>query len=132
MAGMRLVQTFAKVSLGIIGGLFPVYAEADCISPGFNPGSKFCDDCTYEGSMMLSHDQVCERPYNPSSSSPIEIMSNRIVHRAKHGIAGVNGNTFAYSPAKGFVGQDEFLVEVRYKQAGQSGKFFVHWTITVR
>ena len=127
-----LAPTLAKLGLGIACGLVPAWAAAECISPGFNPGGRFCDDCTYEGSMMLSHDQVCERPYNPSSNNPIEIMGNRIVRRAAHGIAGVNANTFAYSPNKGFVGRDEFLVEVRYRQGGRSGKFFVHWNVTVQ
>src|ERR1700742_2894154 len=85
-------------------------AHAECTSPGFNPSGHFCNGCTYEGTMVVAHDQACERPYRPNT--PITFLGNRVVQRARHGIAGANGNTFAYMPGKGYVGTDDFAVEV--------------------
>jgi hypothetical protein len=62
----------------------------------------------------------------------VEFHGHRILQRAKHGIAGFNGLTFAYEPAKGYVGKDDFTVEVDYRQFGQNGKFIVHWNVTVQ
>ncbi len=84
--------------------------------------------------MSMARDQTCARVYNPGGAAvkPMSILSNRVIQRARHGIAGANGNTFAYSPNKGFVGTDEFVVEVAYKQGSENGKFTVHWNVTVQ
>jgi hypothetical protein len=119
-------------------GLAATSARADCALPGFNISGVFCNGCRYEGSMSLSRDEVCERAYRPvgpgtnPSVTPAQILSNRIVQRARHGIAGVSLNTLAYSPSKGFVGEDEFVVEAKYRQAQQTGTFTVHFRVTVR
>jgi hypothetical protein len=108
-------------------------AHAECNSPGFNTSGKFCDNCRYEGSMAVVRDQPCERPYRPNPNAPgVEFLSNRVIQRAKHGIAGVNGKTFAYAPSKGYVGPDEFAVEVAYRQGKDAGKFFVHFNVAVQ
>ncbi len=54
-----------------------------------------------------------------------------MIQRAKHGIAGTNGNMFAYQPSKGYAGPDDFAVEVSYKQGSETGKFVVHFTVAV-
>lgn len=89
--------------------------------------------------MTMSRDEVCERPNTPnpggggaSSLSVLEFLSERITQRAKHGVAGASGNTMAYAPAKGYVGKDEFTVEVEYRQGQQTGKYYVHWNVTVQ
>ena len=82
--------------------------------------------------MTVGRDQACERPYRPNGPAHAAILGNRVVQRAKHGIAGVNGNVFAYQPSKGFAGSDDFTVEVNYKQGNATGKFFVHFAVTVR
>lgn len=106
---------------------------AECTSPGFNPTSSWCNGCTYEGSMAVQRDQPCERPYRPArTSAPIEFLNNHVTQRAKHGIAGVEGNTFAYSPAKGYVGPDDFTVMMNYRLGKDTGKFFVHFAVTVQ
>jgi hypothetical protein len=109
-------------------------AHAECVAPGFNPSGNFCDGCRYEGNMGTSRDQPCERPYNQGVNMRIalELRGHRIVQRAKHGIAGVSGIAMAYIPAKGYVGKDEFTVEVDFRQGTASGKFYVHWTVTVQ
>ena len=61
----------------------------------------------------------------------LELKNHRIVQRARHGIAGVSGLAMAYTPAKGYVGKDEFLVEVDFRQGMASGKFYVHCNVTV-
>jgi hypothetical protein len=109
-------------------------AFAECNSPGFNPTPNgFCNGCRYEGSMVVTRDQACERPYRPHPKGPAtEIVGNRIVQRARHGIAGISTNTMAYKPNPGYVGRDEFVVEVAYRQANEPGKFYVHFAVTVQ
>ena len=87
--------------------------------------------------MSMSRDQVCERPNTPgalgsSSLNALSFISERITQRAKHGVAGASGNSMAYAPAKGFVGRDEFTVEVEFRQGQETGKYYVHWTVTVQ
>jgi hypothetical protein len=54
-----------------------------------------------------------------SIATPVEFLSSRISQRARHGVAGVNGTTFAYNPCKGFSGADDFMVEVVYRQGSR-------------
>jgi len=85
--------------------------------------------------MSTSRDQVCERPYNQGAvpTGPVqEILGHRLVQRARHGIAGVSGVAMAYAPAKGYVGKDEFTVEVDFRQGSEAGKYYVHWNVTVQ
>ncbi len=123
--------------LALLGAsLLPVtVARAECLAPGFNPSGEFCKGCRYEGTMSTSRDQVCERPYRPQARPGIpvvQIIGHRIIQRAKHGIAGISGIAMAYAPGNGFVGKDEFTVEVDYRQGSDSGKFTVHWNVTVQ
>ena len=87
--------------------------------------------------MIMPHDQVCERPNAPvqgggQSVNMLEFLSERITQRARHGVAGASGNAMAYAPAKGYVGKDEFTVEVTFRQGQQGGKYSVHWNVTVQ
>ena len=117
-----------------LGFLLPaVSAHATCISPGFNPGvPHFCNGCRYEGTMRMARNETCERPYRPSPGMVVQFLSHRLVQHAKHGIAGLNGTTFAYQPAKGFSGTDDFAIEVNYRDSNNTGKFTVHWNIDVQ
>lgn len=83
--------------------------------------------------MVVVRDQACERPYRPNPNAPgVSFFGNRVVQRAKHGIAGANGSTFAYQPSKGYVGPDDFAVEVTYRQGRDNGKFVVHFAVAVQ
>jgi len=113
-----------------LASLMPSHAV--CVAPGFNPAGNFCNGCKYEGAMSVPRDQVCERPFDSGRANPIEFLGNRVLSKARHGIAGLNGTVFAYAPAKGYVGSDEFAIEVAYRQNGQTGKFIVHWNVTVQ
>jgi hypothetical protein len=125
-----------RMTLGVLAPalfLWAGAAQGECNSPGFNPNGNFCNGCRYEGSMVVTHDGTCERPYRPTSNArDFRILSNRIAQRAKHGAAVTNGNTLVYRPAKGYAGPDEFLAEVAYRQGSESGKFFVHFAVTVQ
>jgi hypothetical protein len=124
--------SFAAVLLAALAGTIGS-ARAGCESPGFNPGGTFCNGCRYEGSIRVGHDQACERTYNMRGSfqQVMEFIGNRVVQRARHGVAGANANTFAYMPAKGFSGRDDFTVEVAYRKGTETGKFQVHFTVEV-
>ena len=82
--------------------------------------------------MGTSRDEPCERPYDQQGRAVLELLGHRIVQRAKHGVAGVSGLGMAYSPAKGYVGKDEFTVEVDFRQASETGKFYVHYNVTIQ
>jgi hypothetical protein len=110
-------------------------AHAECIAPPFANTPNMCNGCKYEASMSVSRDETCERPprfSRPERMIAMELFDYRVVQRAKHGVAGVNGNTIAYAPSKGYVGRDEFTVEVRYRQQNEVGKFLVHWNVVVQ
>jgi hypothetical protein len=108
-------------------------AHAECNSPGFNTSGNFCNNCKYEGSMAVVRDQACHRPYRPNpNAAMVQFLSNRVIRRASHGIAGVNGTTFSYLPSKGYTGPDEFAVEVAYRQGNETGKFTVHFNVAVQ
>ena len=130
MKSLRRRLGLATLSGALILSVFPAFAQ--CQSPGFNPSGSFCNGCSYEGTMLVVRDQACERPYRPRGPIPVEILGHRLIKRAAHGIAGLHGTTFAYAPTKGFVGQDEFTIEVSYRQGTERGKFYVHWTVTVQ
>jgi hypothetical protein len=106
--------------------------HAECLAPGFNPSGQFCNGCRYQATMTTSRDQVCERPYRPNGTPTVQILGHRVIQRAKHGVGGINGLTMAYAPGKGFVGKDEFTVQVDYRQGPDMGKFTVHWNVTVQ
>jgi hypothetical protein len=59
-------------------------------------------------------------------------LGHRVIQRAKHGVGGISGAVMAYAPGKGFVGKDEFTVQVDYRQGSDTGKFTVHWNVTVQ
>src|SRR5438105_10714539 len=121
LANRRMIIRIATLTLAAaVGWLVPASAQAACVAPGYNPSGSFCNGCRYEGTMSMSRDQVCERPNTPgamgsSSLNTLAFISERITQRAKHGIAGASGNTVAYAPAKGYVGKDEFTMEVEYR-----------------
>src|SRR5262245_13798353 len=127
---MNLRTGFLSATLAAAWLLSATTTNAACVSPGFNPSDIFCNGCTYQGSMGMSRDEACERVYRARGAE--QILSNRVVQRARHGIAGANGNTFAYKPSTGYVGPDEFTVKVDYRQGNEVGAFFVHWNILVQ
>jgi hypothetical protein len=120
--------------------LLPGAANADCDGPPiFAGGGTFCNGCKYEASVTMARDQTCSRAFSPgarglgaSIANPVEFLGSRISQRARHGVAGVNGTTFAYNPGKGYSGTDDFTVEVAFRQGRESGNFTIHWVVTVR
>ena len=137
-----------KFIVGRIGAIalalwlvMPTTGHAECVSPGFNPSGTFCNGCKYEGAMSMSRDQTCVRPYSPGATglgtgiaNPMTILSNRVIQRAKHGIAGANGNTFAYCCCRQGIYRDGRFRRRGRLQAGhrERGKFTIHWNVTVQ
>lgn len=113
-------------------------ARAECVSAPFLSGGTPCNGCRYEGAMSTSRGQACERPYQPSAPggagaiNTVVVVSNRVVQRAKHGIAGASATTWAYQPGPGFVGTDDFVTEARFQRGNETITFTVHWTVTVQ
>jgi len=131
---MRMNLRIGALALAPAAWLLVAAAHAECVAPGFNPAGNFCSGCRYEGNMSMSRDQPCERPYNQGGNMTValELRGHRIIQRAQHGVAGVSGLAMAYMPAKGYVGKDEFTVEVDFRQGQATGKFYVHWNVVVQ
>ena len=130
MSFRKIVLIFSLVTSAL---LCATAARAACLSPPLmGHGGKPCNGCRYEGSMSTSPGQACDRPWITDASDTIIITSNRVTQRAKHGIAGASSNTWAYQPAAGFVGTDDFTTEAHFKRDNETGSFTVHWTVTVQ
>src|SRR5690349_956463 len=104
-------------------------AWGECVSPGLL-SMVWCNNCRFEGAMVTGRDEPCVRAFNPNNansrgSQVAELLAARISQKAKHGVAGSNLNSFAYAPAKGFVGRDDFVVEVSYRQNTEAGKVYI-------
>jgi hypothetical protein len=129
-----MILKISALSLAAFAALLlsAAVAQAACVTAPFNPAGNFCNGCRYEGTMGTSRDEPCERPYNQQGRVAVELLGHRVIQRAKHGVAGVSGMGMAYAPAKGYVGKDEFTVEVDFRQGSESGKFYVHWNVTVQ
>ena len=129
---MSLQRNVLFLSLAASALLCATAARAECVSPGLlGRGGKPCNGCRYEGTMSTTRDHACDRPWITDASDTIVITGNRVTQRAKHGIAGASTNTWAYQPAPGFVGTDDFTTEAHFKRESESGSFTVHWTVTV-
>lgn len=96
--------------------------------------SGFCDQCQYEATISLSRNETCERSSVTQWGSNLitEYIDSRISVRAKHGVAGANGNVVAYQPSKDYVGNDEFTKESVYRQNGKLGRYSVRYSVTVK
>ncbi len=95
----------------------------------------FCNHCLYEATIDVARNETCERhsiaPGRGTTNVTVEYIDARISERAKHGIAGANGNVIAYHPNKDYVGKDDFVKEVVYRQNGQIGRYSVRYFVTV-
>jgi hypothetical protein len=111
-----------------MGFLLPAAAaRGECLYRYSSTG-PFCNGCQYEVSLTMDRDGTCVHERPPQQQ---EFLGDRIIRRAQHGIAGVNGSTTAYRPNKGFVGTDEFTYSVKFRQGSETGTFIAHWTIVV-
>ena len=135
---MRIATSFFLPALAAACLSAPRTARAECVSPPFLPGGTPSNGARYEGVMSTSRSKACERPYQPTapggagSLNTMVIVSNRVVQHAKHGIAGASSNMWAYQPAAGFTGTDDFVTEARFQRGNEAGTFTVHWTVTVQ
>ena len=124
-------MNFRLLYLVAIGFLWPVHARAECTSAGITNFS-FCNNCRATGVIAVDRDHTCERPLNPRANDGSQIDSVRISRQAKRGRAGMNGYSLAFNPAKGFVGTDQFEIEVNWRRASEAGKVFITFDVTVR
>ena len=109
-------------------------ASATCLMPLLKTDNRYCDGCRYEGTIGLNHNETCERVSQVPQILGLDYqyVDSRIIQRAKHGIAGANGATIAYQPAKDFVGTDDFVMEMTYRENGKLGKYTAHYVVTVK
>jgi hypothetical protein len=96
----------------------------------------YCDRCKYETTMILSRNEACEKFAIPvgrgGSGTVVQYIDSRIAERAKHGVAGVSGNVVAYKPDKDYVGRDDFVKEMVFRQSGKLGRYTVRYLVTVQ
>lgn len=126
---MRRVAMLLAAAAAFVG----TAARADCTMPSLDPSVVFCKGCSYDSTISMPRNQVCERSYSPGTlPNSVELFSNRIVQRAKNGMAGVTNDALFYVPKKGFTGDDEFVVEANYRAPKETGKFTVRFRVTVK
>jgi len=132
IAAFRIASTLAaSVTAMLLTSAAAAWGE--CVSPPLL-SMVWCNNCRVEGAMATGRDEPCVRAFNPraQSTTMVELLAARISQKAQHGVAGSNLTSFAYAPAKGFVGRDEFVVEVSYRQGKETGKVYVHFDVTVK
>jgi len=83
-------------------------AASECAGPATR--WQLCSRCTFETFKRTKRDTPCEIPISLGSAADV-LLSQHLVSRPSHGVAGQSGSAYAYSPAKGFVGQDNFKME---------------------
>ena len=115
-----------------ISCLFPQSALAVCLMPWISIGNRYCDGCRYESTISLNRNETCERASKSPGTSDVAYLGSRIIQKAKHGIAGANGAVIAYQPTKDFVGTDDFVMEMSFRQSGVAGKYTAHYVVTVK
>jgi hypothetical protein len=118
----------------VISGAQTTPASATCLMPLLSTNNRYCDGCRYEGTISLNHNETCERVSQVPQTAGMDYqyVDSRIIQRAKHGVAGANGATIAYQPAKDFVGTDDFAMEMTYRENGKLGKYTAHYVVTVK
>jgi hypothetical protein len=131
---MRFRQFITFASIVPLACCLMATGARACFWTVASPSGGFCDGCQYVASIVLSRNETCERySVTPQRSAiVIALIDSRIDVRAKHGIAGANGNMVAYEPDKDYVGPDEFVKEVVFRQNDKLGRFKVRYLITVK
>jgi hypothetical protein len=97
----------------------PVRA-ADCVTSAAS--INFCKRCTTVIPVSTGHDLACTgyppRGARSSNEQTIVVLGAKLEKRPQHGTASVSGQSWTYSPAKGFSGHDTFTIERDYLQGG--------------
>ena len=133
---MRLSSVAAWLLFGAVWGATISTARAECNVGWFAEVTNgYCDGCQYKGTIDTGRNQDCERAFQQPGvrkNEDVVYLGARILQRAKHGIAGASGATVAYHPNKDFVGTDQFVLEMSYKQNGKPGKFTARYDVNVK
>jgi hypothetical protein len=129
-------REFVAVASIVLFACCPFATGARACVATYNQTNSFCDGCKYQASILVSRNETCER-YNAQpalghAAIIVEFIDGRIAERAKHGVAGANGNVVAYKPDKDYVGSDEFVKEVVFRQNGKLGRYQVRYFVTVK
>lgn len=69
-----------------------------------------CKRCTISGSLTTRRDAPCIRGFRNNNSNYI-VLGYQVAKQAAHGRVTTSGSSFTYTPAKGFVGSDRFVIE---------------------
>lgn len=72
-----------------------------------------CKRCTIAGALITRRDVSCIRGYRNNNSNHI-VLGYKVATQAAHGRVTTSGASFTYTPAKGFVGNDRFLLELDF------------------
>ena len=131
---LRLVALFSVLGISALG-LSTTARAADCNTLPLGTNLP-CDGCTYESGFSTRRDESCSASLQTAAGafkgSTLAYLDSRIIVRAKHGIAGTSGNGIAYSPNKGYIGQDDFVVEKAFQLNGRTGRYKIHYHVDVQ
>jgi Bacterial Ig domain len=108
---LRLHQVIGLIAIAGWCGLysFPATAAMEC---GGSPAPwTFCKRCTVVAHRSTKRDTPCGLTYDVGRGAEIALVGSRVAKQAHHGRFEVNGASWTYTPAKGFVGTDIMTVE---------------------
>ncbi len=133
---MRFREFVAFASIVLLGCCVLATGARACFFTYTPTANGFCDGCKYEAFIAVGRNEACERnsipPGNGQRALVVEYLDARIVERAKHGVGGASGTTIGYKPDKDYVGSDEFVKVVVYRQNGKLGRYTVRYLVTVK
>jgi hypothetical protein len=69
-----------------------------------------CKRCTITGSLTARRDVPCIRGFRNNNANYV-VLGYHVTKQPSHGRVTTSGSSFTYTPAKGFVGNDGFVLE---------------------
>jgi hypothetical protein len=111
-------------ALALLGLLSPAHAR-NCFVPRFT----FCPGCETPVTIIVQQNKGCTIGTRAAGG----VAGQEILSRPSHGVYGsANHTAYAYVPAPGYVGEDEFSTRLYYEMAqGKSTFTILHFRVKV-